>query len=116
MSEIAIAADGIARGAPNGSRSAELESTGHRGVPGQAGQGGRASCRRTLAAAPSLGSQDRHRAGLSGELSEVGRTGTDVSDLGAAQKSGPGRHFLEEGNATGAVLVGRRTVEQVDHW
>src|SRR5947209_19075461 len=45
-----------------------------------------------------------------------GRTGPDVSDLGAAQKSGPGQHFLEEGNATGAVLSGRRTVEQVDHW
>jgi dihydrofolate reductase len=35
-------------------------------------------------------------------------------------KGGPsgsqGRHFLEEINATGAVLAGRRTVEQVDHW
>ena len=27
-----------------------------------------------------------------------------------------GRQFMDEGNATGAVLVGRRTVEQVDHW
>src|SRR5512146_3099174 len=26
-----------------------------------------------------------------------------------------GRRFLDEGNATGAVLVGRRTAEQVDH-
>ena len=27
-----------------------------------------------------------------------------------------GQHFLDEGNATGAVLAGRNTVEQVDHW
>src|SRR5580698_3778634 len=27
-----------------------------------------------------------------------------------------GRHFLDEIKATGAVLAGRRTVEQVDHW
>lgn len=27
-----------------------------------------------------------------------------------------GRQFMDESNATGAVLVGRRTVEQVDHW
>jgi dihydrofolate reductase len=27
-----------------------------------------------------------------------------------------GAHFLDEGHATGAVLAGRRTVEQVDHW
>ena len=27
-----------------------------------------------------------------------------------------GAHFMEEGRATGAVLAGRRTVEQVDHW
>jgi dihydrofolate reductase len=30
--------------------------------------------------------------------------------------SGPARDFHDEGNATGAVLAGRRTVEQVDHW
>ncbi|HMK43020.1 MAG TPA: dihydrofolate reductase family protein [Dissulfurispiraceae bacterium] len=29
---------------------------------------------------------------------------------------GWGAHFIDEGNATGAVLTGRRTVEQVDHW
>ena len=29
---------------------------------------------------------------------------------------GWGAHFIDEGNATGAVLAGRRTVEQVDHW
>ena len=27
-----------------------------------------------------------------------------------------GRHFLDESQATGAVVAGRRTVEQVDHW
>ena len=30
--------------------------------------------------------------------------------------TGWGAHFMVEGNATGAVLAGRRTVEQVDHW
>jgi dihydrofolate reductase len=30
--------------------------------------------------------------------------------------SGWGSHFMQEGYATGAVLAGRRTVEQVDHW
>ncbi len=30
--------------------------------------------------------------------------------------SGVGRQFLDEGNKTGAVLSGRNTVEQVDHW
>ena len=30
--------------------------------------------------------------------------------------SGAGKHFLDEGRATGAVLAGRNTVEQVDHW
>jgi len=29
---------------------------------------------------------------------------------------GWGAHFMDEINATGAVLAGRRTVEQVDHW
>lgn len=29
---------------------------------------------------------------------------------------GWGAYFMDEGNATGAVLAGRRTVEQVDHW
>jgi dihydrofolate reductase len=31
-------------------------------------------------------------------------------------ESGPARHFLEEIRATGAVVSGRNTVEQVDHW
>ena len=30
--------------------------------------------------------------------------------------SGPSGEFLDEVKATGAVLAGRRTVEQVDHW
>jgi hypothetical protein len=30
--------------------------------------------------------------------------------------SGPAKDLVEEMNATGAVLAGRRTVEQVDHW
>ena len=30
--------------------------------------------------------------------------------------TGWGTHFMDEGNATGAVLAGRRTVEQADHW
>lgn len=30
--------------------------------------------------------------------------------------SGIGRQFLDQGNETGAVLAGRNTVEQVDHW
>src|SRR5690606_42161091 len=30
--------------------------------------------------------------------------------------TGWGAHFIDEGDATGAVLAGRRTVEQVDHW
>jgi dihydrofolate reductase len=30
--------------------------------------------------------------------------------------SGPAGELLDELNATGAVVVGRRTVEQVDHW
>src|SRR5512147_310864 len=30
--------------------------------------------------------------------------------------TGWGAHFMDEGNATGAVFAGRRTVEQVDHW
>jgi dihydrofolate reductase len=45
-----------------------------------------------------------------------GPDGPDPSDLKSIQISGLGQHFLDEINATGAVLVGRRTVEQVDHW
>ena len=34
----------------------------------------------------------------------------------STQSSGVAGQFLDEGKATGAVVVGRRTVEQVDHW
>jgi dihydrofolate reductase len=33
-----------------------------------------------------------------------------------AKGRGAGAHFMDEIQATGAVLAGRRTVEQVDHW
>jgi dihydrofolate reductase len=33
-----------------------------------------------------------------------------------ADASGIGRQFLDEGRSTGAVLAGRNTVEQADHW
>ena len=33
-----------------------------------------------------------------------------------AKGTGWGAHFMDEIKATGAVLAGRRTVEQVDHW
>lgn len=45
-----------------------------------------------------------------------GPDGADTGKLKSVQKSGLGQPFLDEGNATGAVLAGRRTVEQVDHW
>jgi dihydrofolate reductase len=32
------------------------------------------------------------------------------------QPAGDAGHFIDEMNSTGAVLAGRRTVEQVDHW
>jgi len=41
-----------------------------------------------------------------------GFTGTPPNTTGTEW----GAHFMEEGQATGAVLAGRRTVEQVDHW
>jgi dihydrofolate reductase len=45
-----------------------------------------------------------------------GPDGPDTSDLKSSRKSGLGQQFLDEVNTTGAVLAGRRTVEQVDHW
>jgi dihydrofolate reductase len=44
-----------------------------------------------------------------------GRDGPDRESVPVPQ-SDLGRRFLDEINATGAVLAGRRTVEQVDHW
>lgn len=40
----------------------------------------------------------------------------DGADSVPEPRSELGRDFLDEINATGAVLAGRRTVEQVDHW
>ncbi len=37
-------------------------------------------------------------------------------DGGSVQPSGPAEHFLDESKATGAIVAGRRTVEQIDHW
>ena len=45
-----------------------------------------------------------------GFASEPG-PGADLDD-----RPGAGRQFIDEVNQTGAVLAGRRTVEQVDHW
>ena len=45
-----------------------------------------------------------------------GHEGPDAGDLKSVQTSVLGQHFLDEVNASGAVLAGRRTVEQVDHW
>jgi dihydrofolate reductase len=45
-----------------------------------------------------------------------GPDGPEPADLKSHLKSGLGQHFLDEINASGAVLAGRRTVEQVDHW
>jgi hypothetical protein len=42
--------------------------------------------------------------------------GPDGPTAGTVDKSGPAGDFLREIKATGAVLSGRRTVEQVDHW
>jgi hypothetical protein len=42
-----------------------------------------------------------------------------ASDAGpneTTDPSGIGKHFLDEIKTTGAVLSGRNTVEQVDHW
>ena len=39
--------------------------------------------------------------------------GPNVQPVGP---DGPGGHFLDEARRTGAVVSGRRTVEQVDHW
>lgn len=40
----------------------------------------------------------------------------DFTPLSGPGPSGPSGDFLDELKATGAVLAGRRTVEQVDHW
>ncbi|MGI9004703.1 MAG: hypothetical protein ACR2FU_00615 [Streptosporangiaceae bacterium] len=40
----------------------------------------------------------------------------DFSPPAGPGPSGPSRDFLDEISSTGAVVAGRRTVEQVDHW
>jgi dihydrofolate reductase len=40
----------------------------------------------------------------------------DLPPLSGPRPSGPSGDFLDEIKATGSVLAGRRTVEQVDHW
>jgi dihydrofolate reductase len=44
------------------------------------------------------------------------RDGEPGPEAEPVDPDGLGAHFLAEGRATGAVLSGRRTVEQVDHW
>ena len=39
-----------------------------------------------------------------------------TADGEIVRPSGPAGQLWDEWNATGAVLAGRRTVEQVDHW
>ena len=63
---------------------------------------------------------------IAGPNDEPGNPGGDrfmrlhewfVTQDGEFQRpSGPAGQLVDELNATGAVLVGRRTVEQVDHW
>jgi dihydrofolate reductase len=44
------------------------------------------------------------------------RDGEPGPDVASTDPDGPGGRFLDEARGTGAVLAGRRTVEQVDHW
>ncbi len=64
-------------------------------------------------------SLDGYIAGPNDEPSNLGGDGFDrlhewFGD--SSRPSGPTGELLDEINATGAVLAGRRTVEQVDHW
>jgi dihydrofolate reductase len=45
-----------------------------------------------------------------------GFSSTPGPEEDSVHESGPARDFLEEAGATGAVVSGRNTVEQVDHW
>jgi len=45
-----------------------------------------------------------------------GRLHEWIPDGETFRSSGPAGQLIDEINATGAVLAGRRTVEQVDHW
>lgn len=70
-------------------------------------------------------SLDGFIAGPNDQLGNPGGDGGGVDRLHQAfvspdgeffRPSGPARQAMDEGNATGAVLVGRRTAELVDHW
>lgn len=62
---------------------------------------------------------------IAGPNDEVGNPGGDGFDLHAwfstpegkfFRPSGPAGEVYDEGSATGAVLIGRRLAEQIDHW
>ena len=67
-------------------------------------------------------SLDGFIAGPNDEPDNPGGDGMDrlhawtVNADGTWPPTGPGRQLWDEMQATGAVLAGRRTVEQVDHW
>ena len=67
-------------------------------------------------------SLDGYIAGPNDEPDNPGGDGLDrlhkwtVNADGTWPPSGPGGQLFDEMNATGAILAGRRTVEQVDHW
>ncbi len=68
-------------------------------------------------------SLDGYIAGPNDEPGNPGGDGFDrlhewflTPDGEIARPSGPARELFDETYATGAVLAGRRTVEQVDHW
>jgi dihydrofolate reductase len=51
---------------------------------------------------------------IAGPNDEPGNPGGD--GFMPVRSDGPGEQFLDEARRTGAVVSGRRTVEQVDHW
>ena len=69
-------------------------------------------------------SLDGFIAGLNDEMGNPGGDDDAVGRLhawgatppGESRPSGPAGQLFDEMNATGAVLTGRRTAEQVDHW
>ena len=61
-------------------------------------------------------SLDGYIAGPNDEPGNPGGDGFDRLHEWYGDRSRPAREFLDEVDATGAVLAGRRTVEQVDHW
>jgi dihydrofolate reductase len=61
-------------------------------------------------------SLDGYIAGPNDEPGNAGGDGFDRLHEWFATASGPAGELSDEMKATGAVLAGRRTVEQVDHW